>query len=238
MTTRCWACSSWTSSSAHTATSLGDGLGSRSLDRSRLRQALAAQRGRARKRSDRRARRSVLGSRFRQLLGLAARRTPRFRQSAPTSRLGSVRRAGSCAVLVRDRGDGLCRRCRTHGARFRAEYELLLTQRLILQPEFEANLYGKRDPERGIASGLSDADSDCACATRSGAKSRRTSASSGNTASVMPISLQPHRQRNPVRRGSAHLVLGVITHVNCPLPAEEAGNAGPIGRRNHHRQHR
>lgn len=42
-------------------------------------------------------------------------------------------------------------------ARLRAEYELLLTQRLILQPEFELNLYGKDDPARGIGSGLSDA---------------------------------------------------------------------------------
>jgi copper resistance protein B len=41
--------------------------------------------------------------------------------------------------------------------RLRAQYELLLTQRLILQPEFEANLYGKRDRARGIADGLSDA---------------------------------------------------------------------------------
>ena len=41
--------------------------------------------------------------------------------------------------------------------RFRAEYEQLLTQRLILQPEFEANLYGKSDPARGVDSGLSDA---------------------------------------------------------------------------------
>ena len=40
--------------------------------------------------------------------------------------------------------------------RLRAEYELLLTQRLILQPELEANLYGKSDPARGINNGLSD----------------------------------------------------------------------------------
>lgn len=38
-----------------------------------------------------------------------------------------------------------------------ADYELLLTQKLILQPRFEANLYGKRDPERGLGSGVSDA---------------------------------------------------------------------------------
>lgn len=36
------------------------------------------------------------------------------------------------------------------------EYELLLTQRLILQPRIEANFYGKRDSERGLGAGLSD----------------------------------------------------------------------------------
>ncbi len=39
---------------------------------------------------------------------------------------------------------------------FEAEYELLFTQKLILQPRFEANLYGKGDEERGLGSGLSD----------------------------------------------------------------------------------
>lgn len=42
-------------------------------------------------------------------------------------------------------------------ARLKVEYELLITQRLILQPEFEANLYGRSDPARRIGSGLSDA---------------------------------------------------------------------------------
>lgn len=37
----------------------------------------------------------------------------------------------------------------------KAEYDLLLTQRLIFTPELEASLYGKDDPERGIGSGLS-----------------------------------------------------------------------------------
>ncbi len=41
--------------------------------------------------------------------------------------------------------------------RFESEYELLLTQRLILQPRFEVNLYGRDDPQRGIGAGLSDA---------------------------------------------------------------------------------
>ncbi|MCY0916213.1 copper resistance protein B [Massilia antarctica] len=40
--------------------------------------------------------------------------------------------------------------------RFEPEYDLLLTQRLILQPNMKVNLYGKNDPERGIGSGLSD----------------------------------------------------------------------------------
>ena len=42
--------------------------------------------------------------------------------------------------------------------RLEAEYELLLTQRLILQPDVEVNFYGKNDPARGIGSGLSDID--------------------------------------------------------------------------------
>ncbi len=41
-------------------------------------------------------------------------------------------------------------------ARLRAEYELLFTQRLILQPEAEINLYSKSDPEHQIGSGFSD----------------------------------------------------------------------------------
>ncbi|GAP65976.1 hypothetical protein MBSD_n1278 [Mizugakiibacter sediminis] len=42
--------------------------------------------------------------------------------------------------------------------RFEADYELLITQRLILQPRLEANAYGKADPRRGIGAGLSDAE--------------------------------------------------------------------------------
>ncbi|MGH8031963.1 MAG: copper resistance protein B [Luteimonas sp.] len=40
--------------------------------------------------------------------------------------------------------------------RLDAEYELRLTQRLILQPDVEITLYGKDDPARGIGAGLSD----------------------------------------------------------------------------------
>jgi copper resistance protein B len=40
-------------------------------------------------------------------------------------------------------------------ARVKAEYNLLVTQRLVLMPEFEANLYGKQDAQRELGSGLS-----------------------------------------------------------------------------------
>ncbi|HET7569813.1 MAG TPA: copper resistance protein B [Gammaproteobacteria bacterium] len=43
-------------------------------------------------------------------------------------------------------------------ARFIAEYDWLFTQRLILQPEIEANLYSKSDPRRRVGAGLSDLD--------------------------------------------------------------------------------
>ena len=43
-------------------------------------------------------------------------------------------------------------------ARFEVEYELLLTNRLILQPLVEAEVFGKSDPERGIGAGLSTLD--------------------------------------------------------------------------------
>lgn len=43
-------------------------------------------------------------------------------------------------------------------ARAAVEYDILFTQRLILQPEVELNLYGKDDPANGIGSGLSDAE--------------------------------------------------------------------------------
>ncbi|HEL4100811.1 copper resistance protein B [Stenotrophomonas maltophilia] len=44
------------------------------------------------------------------------------------------------------------------GARFEAEYELLLTNRLILQPMVGIEAYGKNDPARGIGAGLSTAE--------------------------------------------------------------------------------
>ncbi len=42
--------------------------------------------------------------------------------------------------------------------RFEGEYDLLLTQRLVLQPDVKVSLYGKNDPDREIGAGLSDID--------------------------------------------------------------------------------
>ena len=41
-------------------------------------------------------------------------------------------------------------------ARVKMEYDLYLTQRLVLQPKAEVNAYGKRDSARALGSGVSD----------------------------------------------------------------------------------
>ncbi|MFK8328436.1 copper resistance protein B [Pseudomonas sp. BJa5] len=43
-------------------------------------------------------------------------------------------------------------------ARLEGEYDILLTNRLILQPTAEANFYGKNDPGRGVGSGLANTE--------------------------------------------------------------------------------
>ncbi|MEP6831513.1 MAG: copper resistance protein B [Rhizomicrobium sp.] len=45
-----------------------------------------------------------------------------------------------------------------YAARLEGNYDLLLTQRLILQPQVELNFYTKNDPGRRIGSGLADID--------------------------------------------------------------------------------
>lgn len=44
------------------------------------------------------------------------------------------------------------------GARLESSYDLLITQRLVLQPQVELNFYTKSDPVREIGSGLADID--------------------------------------------------------------------------------
>ena len=43
-------------------------------------------------------------------------------------------------------------------ARLQGDYDILLTNRLILQPTAEFNFYGKNDPQRGVGSGLSESE--------------------------------------------------------------------------------
>src|SRR5204863_5800527 len=43
-------------------------------------------------------------------------------------------------------------------AKLEASYDVLLTQRLILQPQLELNLYSKADPVRLVGAGVSDID--------------------------------------------------------------------------------
>jgi copper resistance protein B len=42
--------------------------------------------------------------------------------------------------------------------RLEGDYDILLTNRLILQPTAELNFYGQNDPQRGIGSGLSESE--------------------------------------------------------------------------------
>lgn len=53
-------------------------------------------------------------------------------------------------AFVADGGDS--------AARIQAEYELLITPRLILQPQIELDWYGQTDAARGIGAGLSSAE--------------------------------------------------------------------------------
>jgi len=46
-----------------------------------------------------------------------------------------------------------------YGARLEGRYDMYLTQRLVLQPQFELNFYSKSDPRQGFGAGLSDIDS-------------------------------------------------------------------------------
>src|SRR5437868_6520809 len=43
-------------------------------------------------------------------------------------------------------------------AKLEASYDLLLTQRLILQPQIELNVYSKADPARMVGAGFADID--------------------------------------------------------------------------------
>ncbi len=78
--------------------------------------------------------------------------------------LGDGRRRDWLAVGVRGlapywfevEATGYVGRSGRTAALLRADYDVLFTQRLILQPELEVNLYGRDDPVHGVGRGLSD----------------------------------------------------------------------------------
>jgi copper resistance protein B len=70
--------------------------------------------------------------------------------------------------------------------RLNASYELLLTQRLILEPRAEMQFYGKDDPERHIGKGLAEASAACDCATSSAVSSLHISESNVRAVSGEP----------------------------------------------------
>ena len=65
---------------------------------------------------------------------------------------------GLAPLFFRIEGMGFVRDSGHFAARFEGSYDLLLTNRLILQPQIEVNLYSKADPARLIGAGLSEID--------------------------------------------------------------------------------
>lgn len=83
---------------------------------------------------------------------------------------------------------------RTH-VRIETEYDLLITNRLVLQPLLEFEVYGRADRQRLIGPGLSTGNSDCGSIMSSVASWRRTSVSCGRESSLGP----PIRRERPGR---------------------------------------
>ena len=125
----------------------------------------------------RRARRSCSGIASRPRGGARALGVRQDFGDGPARNWLAVRRRRPRAGLHRDRSDGVSRRGGRTALRLSADYDLLITQRLVLQPEVELNVYGSDDPERLIGAGLSDLEAGLAIALRdSGARSRPISA--------------------------------------------------------------
>jgi uncharacterized protein involved in copper resistance len=85
--------------------------------------------------------------------------------------------------------------------RLETEYELLFTQKLILQPRLEANAYGRDDARRGLGSGLAD----LTAGLRLRYEIRRVAlwASSGGAGSVKRETWRGPRAKMRVRRRSS-----------------------------------
>ena len=82
--------------------------------------------------------------------------------------------------------------------RLETTYELLVTNRLILEPLLELNWHGQTDAVRGVGAWSPTASSASGCATKSGVRSPRTSAWCAHTASVArPTWLDPGAMTPP-----------------------------------------
>ena len=77
---------------------------------------------------------------------------------AADPQLGRFRHPGPRPLLLRSRSHRLCELRGPLAGKVQASYDLLITQRLILQPQAELNLYSKADPARLVGAGFSDID--------------------------------------------------------------------------------
>jgi copper resistance protein B len=78
--------------------------------------------------------------------------------SRPTRNWGAFGIQGLAPLFFNIEGTGYVSDQGHLAARFETSYDLMLTQRLVLQPEFEINLYSKSDPARLVGAGISDID--------------------------------------------------------------------------------
>jgi copper resistance protein B len=129
------------------------------------------------------------------VVGRAGRRAPGLRPAdsrtwAAIGIQGWHRTSSSSATLYMGSGGQVL-------AKAEVEYDVLLTNRLILQPLLEATVAAKDEPEYGIGRGLNKVEPGCACAMSSAAASRRTSASATNarlaTPPTMPVTTRDTR---------------------------------------------
>jgi len=78
--------------------------------------------------------------------------------SAPGRGWGAIGIEGLAPLFFRVAATGYVSGDGHLAAKLEGSYDLLLTQKLILQPQVEMNLYTRDDPARHIGSGLADID--------------------------------------------------------------------------------
>jgi copper resistance protein B len=76
----------------------------------------------------------------------------------PTRNWAALGFEGLAPLFFNVQGTGYVSDSGHFAARFEASYDLLLTNTLILQPQFEVNLYSKSDPARLVGAGISEID--------------------------------------------------------------------------------